>query len=583
VSANPKQLYSYRAAQSQSAQAAVADPVSAEIIRRALNSAANQMKQAAIRTSFSLFIYETLDFAVVLYDRKVRLLAQAPTQPLFMGTLGFCIEGAVEAVGGEGALEPGDILVYNRPYGTGSHAQDCALIMPVFHAGELVGYAANKAHWLDIGAMAPYCTNTTDVYQEGVVIPGVKLYRAGARVDDIYRLILANCRFKQAVEGDINSQIASLHVGAREMVRVIERFGIETFNACVERILDHGEQVVREYIKRVPDGVYRASCAMDDNGIDREPVRFEVLVTIDGSNARFDFSEAPDAHRAPINCPHPSTVCASRIVLAMLAGNAQETPNEGFFRALEVVTRPGSMFHPVEPQPCYLYAWPAFAAMEGILEAFAKATDGAVPSGSAGDMCGVMLYGTNPENNEPFVFGGPLPVGHGALPNADGATAYIVGVAHAQLQSPELQEAKLPVLYEKWEWIPDSGGAGQFRGGCAWEMQFKLLCGGALICTVERSRVPSWGQKGGHVGMPNRFDVTPPGGRTESPGKITDLPFVAQTRLSIVCGGGGGYGNPARRDVAAVQSDLLNGLITREHAEKFYPHALSEKSYSHVL
>ena len=324
MSANPKQLHFYRAQQrtapAPSAQTSVADPVSAEIIRRALNSAANQMKQAAIRTSFSPLIYESLDFAVVLYDRHVRLLAQAPTQPLFMGTMGFCIEGAVEAVGGEGVLEPGDVLVYNKPYGTGSHAQDCALIMPVFHAGELVGYAANKAHWLDIGAIAPYCTNTTDVYQEGVVIPGVKLYKGGTRVDDIHRLILANCRFKQAVDGDINSQIASLHVGARELVRVIERFGLETFNACVERILDHGERVVREYIKRVPDGVYRASCRIDDNGIDREPVESELEQTRDSEHPQVrqhphrhrgrDHVEHALDHRQP---PPPRVVAAPRL------------------------------------------------------------------------------------------------------------------------------------------------------------------------------------------------------------------------------------------------------------------------------
>ncbi len=183
-----------------------ADPVTTQIIRHALNSAAKQMKRATIRTAFSPVIYDSLDFAVVLYDRQIRLLAQGPTLPIFMGTMSFCIEGAVRAVGGEQALEPGDVLIYNVPYGTGSHAQDCAIIMPVYLPdGELVGYAANKAHWLDIGAKAPYCTDTTDVYQEGVVIPGVKLYKAGKLNEDIHRMVLANCRFKKEVDGDINA------------------------------------------------------------------------------------------------------------------------------------------------------------------------------------------------------------------------------------------------------------------------------------------------------------------------------------------------------------------------------------------
>jgi N-methylhydantoinase B len=578
MSANSSELYRYRTRvipPNTSSQTSEADPVTTEIIRRALKSAAKQMKRAEIRTSFSTVIYESLDFCVVLYDRHVRLLAQAPTQPLFMGGMGFCIEAAVAAVGGEGALEPGDVIIYNQPYGTGSHAQDCALVMPVFLTdGELVGYAANKSHWLDIGAMAPYCTNTTDVYQEGVVIPGIKLYRGGQVNTDVYRLILANCRFKQAVEGDIHAQLASLHVGARELRRVIDRYGLATFNTCVERMFDHGERVVREFIQQVPDGVYRATCHMDDNGLDDKPLQFEVAVTIDGTNACFDFSQVLDAQRGPTNCPQPTTVCASRIALAMLAGKAHETPNEGYFRPLEVITRPGSMFHPVDPQPCYLYGWPAFAAMEGMFEAFAKATGGAIPSGSAADMNALLFYGTRRDTGELFYYGCPLPVGHGALPHADGATLFLVSVAHAQTQPPELQEAKLPVLFEKWELTPDSGGPGRFRGGCGWEMSFTTFEDVAVISTVERTKVPGWAQKGGLSGAPNRLTVDFADGHSETLRKVTDLPVPAGSRFHVCCGGGGGYGVPSERDRAAVQHDLLNGLITEKHAREFYSHAL---------
>ena len=579
MSKHATSLYRYRSrfTSSGTSQGTDADPVTTEIIRRALNSAGKQMKQAMCRTSFSPIIYESMDFAVVLYDRQVRLLAQGATQPFFMGTMGFCIEGAVEAVGGESVLEPGDVLIYNRPWGTGSHAQDCALIMPVFlDSGQLVGYTANKSHWADVGAMAPYCTNTTDVYQEGVVIPGLKLYRRGEVNTDVYRFILANTRFKQAVEGDIKAQVASCHVGARELVRIIDRYGLSTFDKCTERMFDHGERVVREFIQNVPDGVYRASCHMDDNGVDDEPIEFEVTVTIDGSNACFDFSRAPDAQRGPINCPHPSTVCASRITMAMLAGSAHETPNEGHFRALEVVTRPGSMFHAVDPQPCYLYAWPAMSAMEGIFEAFAKATNGAIPSGSAGDMIGVMFYGARTDTGEPFIYGSPLPVGHGALPHADGSTLFIVGTAHAQTQPPELQEAKLPVMFEKWEITPDSGGPGQFRGGCGWELQFTTLTDGSLISTVERTKVPGWSQKGGLPGNANRLVVDFPDGSSKTLRKITDLHVPAGSRVRIYCGGGGGYGEPSKRDPAAVHRDLLQGVITRQHAQQVYAHALQD-------
>ena len=552
-----------------------ADPVTTEIIRHALNSAAKQMKVTAIRTSFSPIIYELLDFAVALYDRRVRLLGQAPTLPVFMGTMGFCIQNAVEAVGGEGALEPGDVLVYNKPYGTGSHAQDCAIVMPVFLAsGELVGYAANKAHWVDIGAMAPYCTNTTNIYQEGVVLPGVKLYKAGKVNDDVYRFVIANCRFKKALEGDLNAQIASCNVGARELLRIIDQFGLKQFQVCVERMFDHGERVVREFIRKVPDGFYRATCHMDDNGVDDQPIHFEVIVTIEGENATFDFSHAPDAQRGPTNCPLPSTVCASRLTLAMLAGNAHETPNEGHFRPVQVVTRPSSMFHPVEPQPCYLYGWALVSAMEGIFEAFAKATGGTSPSGSAADVGTIVYYGTREDTGELFYQGTALPVGQGALPHADGSTLFVVALANSQVPSPELEEAKLPILYEKWELSPDSGGPGKFRGGCGWELHFRMLYDLSLISTIERTKIPGWAQKGGLSGTPNRLEIDFADGQTRALRKVTDLAVPARSRFRLYLGGGGGYGNPAKRDSTAVRRDLLNGLITPEHARQFYSHAL---------
>lgn len=558
------------------ASAIEADPVTTQIIRHALNSAAKQMKRATIRTSFSPIIYDSLDFAVVLYDRHIRLLAQAPTLPIFMGTMSFCIEGAVQAVGGEQALEPGDVLLYNKPYGTGSHAQDCAVIMPVFlPGGELVGYAANKAHWLDIGAKAPYCTDTTDIFQEGVVIPGVKLYKAGKLNDDVHRMVLANCRFAKAVNGDINAQVASCHVGARELLRVIERFGHLVFEACVERMFDHGEHVVREFIRSIPDGTYRATCHMDNSGLDDNPIHFDVSVTVEDTDVRMDFSSAPDAQKGPINCPLPSTVCAARIALVMMAGGAHETPNEGHFRPLQVLTRPGSMFHPVEPQPCYLYGWPVMSAMEGIFEAISAALGGKLPSGSAGDLVGILFYGTRQETGEPFIGGQALPVGQGALPDADGATLYVAALAQAQTQSPELQEAKAPILFEKWELTPDSAGAGRYRGGSGWELHYRFLEDAMLISTIERTTVPSWGQQGGLPGTPNRFEIDFADGHTEIVRKTTDRRIPRGSRFRVYCGGGGGYGSPAERAPEAVRRDLLNGVVTPEYVRKFHPHALT--------
>src|SRR6266581_477148 len=225
----------YRAGAGRATGQADADPITTEVIRNGLNSAANQMKRALIRTSFSPVIYEVLDFAVAIYDREIRMLAQAPSLPFFMGTMNFCVEAAVEAVGGEAALEPGDIILYNYPFGTGSHPQDAAVVMPVFLGDvELIGYTTIKGHWLDIGGKEPYSTDTVDVFQEGTIFPGVKLYSAGELVQDIYRMALANSRVPKMVAGDLNAEVVSARTGANAFLRVVERYGLDTFQTSVE-------------------------------------------------------------------------------------------------------------------------------------------------------------------------------------------------------------------------------------------------------------------------------------------------------------------------------------------------------------
>ena len=206
--------------------AAAVDPVATEIVRQGLNAAAEQMKRALVRTAFSPVVYEVLDFAAALYDRDIAMLAQAPSLPTFMGTMSFCVRAAVDAVGGEDALEPGDIVIYNVPYGTGSHPQDVAMVMPVFVGGELIGYSAIKAHWLDIGGKDPYSTDTVDVFQEGTIFPGVKLYAGGRLVEDIFRFAVANSRVPKMVAGDINATVVGVRTGAAALARLVERHGL---------------------------------------------------------------------------------------------------------------------------------------------------------------------------------------------------------------------------------------------------------------------------------------------------------------------------------------------------------------------
>ncbi|MDB5077993.1 MAG: hydantoinase B/oxoprolinase family protein [Chloroflexi bacterium] len=553
-----------------------ADPITTEVIRHGLNSAANQMKRALIRTAFSPVIYEVLDFAVAIYDRRMRLLAQAPSLPMFMGTMNFCVEAAVAAIGGEAALEPGDILLYNVPYGTGSHPQDMSVVMPVFTADDaLIGYTTIKGHWLDIGGKEPFSTDTVDVFQEGTIFPGVKLYRRGELVTDIYRMALANSRVSKMVAGDLNAEVVGVRTGAAGLVRLVERYGLESFQEAVERMFDHGEAVVRSYFERIPDGRYVGQGILDNNGIDEKLLPFEIAVEVRGSQVVVDFSNAPDAQAGPTNCPLPSTVAASRVAITMLAGGG-EAPNEGHFRPIEVVTRPGSMFQPLPPTPSMLYSWPAFQSIEVIFNALSKAMPTAVPACSGGDLCALIWWGVREATGEPWADGSPHPVGQGASYSRDGASSLIhVGQAATRVSPTEVWEAKNPWLLEKLELATDSCGAGTHRGGLGLDIHFTILEDSWVTSPLERTTTAPWGLQGGGEGRPNRAALRYPDGSRREITKVTRLHVPKGATLELHTGGGAGFGPPTERDPEAVRCDLKAGYISKAHARRFYPHVVA--------
>ena len=556
-----------------------ADPVRTEVVRHGLDSAATQMKRALVRTAFSPIVYEVLDFAVALYDREVRMLAQAPSLPLFMGRLSFCVENAVAAVGGENVLEPGDVILYNHPFGTGSHPQDAALVMPIFlHDEELVGYAAVKAHWLDIGGKEPYATDTVDMFQEGTIFPGVKLVSRGEIVPDIYRMALANSRVPKAVAGDINAELVSVRTGAAAMLRVIERYGPDVFRECVERMFDHGESVVRAWFERIPDGRYVGRGTLDNDGVGDELIEFDVVVEVAGSSVTIDYSDAPDVRPGPVNCSLPKTVSATRIAITMLAGGG-EWPNEGHFRPIEVVTRPGSMFHPLPPAPTFIGGWAAHGAVDAIYRALGNAVPESVPASSGGDICSLVWWGRREATGEPWADGSPHPVGQGASVRGDGANAVMhVSQSATRIAPTEVWESRNPWLIERVELGRDSGGAGTYRGGNGLDMDIRLLEDAEVTSVIDRTRTPPAGLAGGREARPNGAVVTRPDGSVIACAKATRLAMPKGTLLELRTGGGGGYGDPAERDPEAVHADLREGYVSEERARRDYPHAFTPRS-----
>jgi N-methylhydantoinase B len=541
-------------------------------------SCAEQMKRTVIRTSFSPVIYETLDFAVAIYDDRMRMLAQAPTLPFFMGVLSMAVDAALESAGGADAVQPGDILLYNVPYETGSHPPDAALAMPIFsNDGQVrLGYAAIMAHWLDIGAKDPYCTDTVDVYQEGTKFPGVRLYQAGKPNEDVFKIIKANSRMPRMVVGDINAQIAALQMGARAVADLVERHGVQPFGQAVERMLDHGEMMVRDYISRIPNGRYVGQGMMDDNGVDDTPLPFEIAVEVEDTTVRLDFRNAPAAQPTPINAVLPATISCSRVALSMLAGGG-EPPNEGHFRPIEVVTTPGSMFHPLPPSPCFL-GWPVVQAFDVIFSALTQAMPGTAPAWSGGDILAMVWWGERERTGEAWIDGCPHPVGQGASGSADGANALMHSSESATRLTPvEVWETRNPWVVEKVELAQDSGGPGQFRGGVGLDVVIRATEDAWLTSVVERTRNGAPGVDGGGGARPNGVTLEYPDGTPRSLSKATRVHVPKGATVEVRTGGGGGHGPPAERDPEAVLDDLADGYISTSEAERCYPHALGRR------
>jgi N-methylhydantoinase B len=566
------------------AQLTASDPITTEVVRHALRSAAGQMRRVLMRTAFSQIIYEVVDFACGLYDRQARLLAQARGLCMFLGTLDACVREAVAAVGGEEVLREGDILLYNLPYGTGSHPQDAALVMPCFVDGQVVGYAAVKAHWVDIGGKDVYSTDTIDLHQEGTMFPGVYLFREGRRNDDVWRIILANSRAPRLVNGDVNAKVGAVRTGVRALGAIVERHGPAEFEAATAHMFDHGETKVRRSIDEIPDGRYSAECRLDGNGVVDVEIPFHVAVEIAGSEITIDLRDAPEQQAGPINSPLPGTISAARVALAGLV-SAGETPDEGQFRPLTVLTRPGTIFEPVSPAPCFAFWTAQVQLIEGVYRALAPAIPDRLPADSGGDILAVIWWGSRRTSyqarshdvDEPWIDGAPAPVGQGGHAFGDGASCLMhISEACTRISPAEIWEAKNPWLVERMELAPDSCGPGRHRGGLGVDLHIRVLEDSSVTNVLERTKNPPLGLFDGGQGRANQVLIRHPDGRVEKHGKSTAVPVEKGAGWELHTGGGGGYGPPAERDREAVLDDLTDGYITREHAERFYPHALRE-------
>jgi N-methylhydantoinase B len=540
-----------------------------QVIRSYLLSAAEEMRRTLVRTAFNPVIYEVFDFGISLYDRNLELIADAPGLALFLGANDYAIRKGVEYIG-RGNFERGDIVLMNYPYWNSAHAMDVTLYAPVFaqNADEPFAFTCIRAHWMDLGAKDPgYVLDSTDVHQEGLILPGMKVYKRGRPDREILELIRFNSRMPELVIGDLEAQVAATRTGERRLIEIHEKFGGAQLEEAIQRILAHGEAQVREGLTKLPRGTWTAEDLVDDDGITDTPVPIKVKVSIDDDGMHCDFAGSSPAVRGPINMPFGLTETVCKLVLKSLT-TPNEPSNAGHFRPLTVEAEPGTLFHAVYPAATFTL-WTAHLAIELVYKALAKGMEERLAASSGGDVPGFMMVGNDPSGNL-YAVSNNDPVGWGATAKHDGvnATNHISGslVRHTPI---EVMEIRTGMLMNSLELRCDSGGAGRFRGGLGATRQIAFRSGGEFLTVTKKTKTRPWALAGGCDTDPISMVLFPGTAREKRVGTYR-AKVAAGDRAIYETAGGAGYGPAIERDPSLVLEDVLEGYVSMDAARDIY-------------
>ncbi len=555
-----------------SPQSSSIDPFTLEIIKESLVAIGDEMFIAMQRTSMSTIIYEVLDYASGLLDAKGDLITQGNGVAGFLGTLTNAVRSVVEKFGGD--LAPGDIIITNDPYsGGGTHLSDVTLAMPIFYQGQLVAFAANKAHWTEVGGMSPgsWTTNSTDVWQEGLQFPCIKLFVKGQPIQGLIDLIRANVRTPDMSIGDMSAQAASLCIAERRFVDLCDRYGLDTVMRGIDALMDYGEQMTRQALAKLPKGVYEATDFIDDDGIGNGPFEMRVKVTITDDKFICDFTGSHPQVPGPINAGRTGLESGVRVIFKALT-DPNIPANEGCFRPLEVICPEGTVTTAVRPAPTSTY-WETMGFCSDLIwKALAPIAPERLPAGHFMSVCGTVVSGVHPDTGELFILVEPQAGGWGAGATRDGQNALVcLGDGETYVIPVEVCETRYGVLVDQFSLNICDGGVGRYRGGRGLVRDYRITAEEAFITgTFGRFKYWPWGMKDGQSGSPNYMEMIHEDGTSKVFGKTAQYRLRRGEVARMVTGTGGGYGDPSRRPEEEIVSDVRNGYITPEMAERDY-------------
>jgi len=553
------------------------DRFTMDVLREGFAAITDEMFVSLQRTSQSPIIYEVLDFGVGITDASGELVAQGNGVAGFLGPLGDVVR---ETIARRKVLRPGDVIIANDPYsGGGTHLSDVALVRPIFASAgagdEIIAYAAAKGHWTEVGGKDPgsWTADSQDVYAEGLQLPFVHAYRDGEPVEDLRAMLAANSRLPEMVLGDLTAQAACLEVAERRLLELCARYGTATVQAAMRTVLDRSERLAREALARIPHGVFTAEDITDGDGLGNGPFGVRVRVEISANGVTCDFTGSSPQVPGPINCTMSGLVSGVRTVFKAITDPA-EPATDGWFRPLEIICPPGTIFTAERPAPVAAYFEATEMASDLVWHALAPAFPDRLPAGTFVSVCSTSLALTHPDTGEPTLLVEPQPGGWGAGRDTDGQHGLVsVGDGETYVIPVEVAEQRYGVRVERFGFdIVPGAGAGRRRGGRGLLREYRICCDeGLLTVAWGRHLSPPWGAEGGHDGSPNYVEVLrdgePLGPRF---GKVSRMPVRRNDVVRLVTGSGGGYGDPRDREAELVATDLRDELITPEEAASVY-------------
>ncbi|PLT33089.1 hydantoinase B/oxoprolinase family protein [Bacillus sp. V5-8f] len=549
------------------------DPFTLEIVKDSLIAIGEEMFIALARTSMSPIIYETLDYASGLLDSKGQLLTQGNGVTGFIGMLSFMVRTTIDKFGDQ--LKPGDIIIINDPYGGGgSHLSDVGLVMPIFHDGEIVAFSANKAHWTEVGGKDPgsFSNDATEIFQEGLQFPCVKLFSEGTVNDSLIDIIRSNVRFPDLSLGDLWAQVAALRTGDKRVKELCDKYGKEVLKDSVNHLLDHGEQIARKELAKLPKGIFEAEDFIDDDGFKNGPFKIKVKVTITVEKFIADFRGSSPQVPGPINCSYTALVSAVRAIFLAITNPTQDA-NDGVFRLLEVITDERSVLSAERPAPVSIYWESMFGGADLIWKALAPVMPDRLSAGHLLSVCSVVLSGLHQDTNSPFLIVEPSVGGWGAAEGQDGARGqFCFGDGETYNVPVEVAETRYGVMIDEYSLRTDGAGAGEYIGGAGVIRSYRAMTDNQTVsATFGRNQFMPWGVGDANEGSANEFIIEKANGEVDGPfGIYPRYPLNRGDVVKLMTATGGGYGHPFDRPAEKVALDAKNGYITIEQAKMDY-------------